>query len=730
MTKDSLGKLNYDLVVGVPSYNNSHSIQYVVETICKGLKKYFPKEKVLILNADGGSTDGTRKVFKEIAVPRNIYLETQKYEVISGKGSALKKIFEAAVKYQPIACMTVDADLKSITSEWVKNLLFPVARKKFDLVTPIYTRNKFDGTITKNLAFPLMSVLYGKKILQPIGGDFGFSAKIAARYLEKNVWETDVARFGIDIFMSTIAVAENYKICQAYLGSKIHDPKDPRGLGPMFSQVSSTIFSLMKTYESVWKENKDLKNVPILFHNGKNAVPSDILINPQALISEFQKKFRKYKYYYSHILYQSHLEKLQSLAKEKDIEKFRFPLDLWAKLVYDFAVEANESAIDKKLLFDAFTALYFAQVASYILEVQNMSDKETEEHVNKILDAFHTNRTYLFRRWRGLKPLVEEWFIKNNFHHSNFSNIHRLVKRKEQKKLTIGLCLPTKNEEATIGNIIDILKPLKEKDGLLDEIIVIDSNSTDNTVKIVKSKKIPVFQANNILPNLNIKLQWGKGNNLWKSLYTLKSDIIIWLDTDVENMHPMFVYGLIGPLLERDDLGFVKGYYQRPLKVGNVLKSTGGGRATELCVRPLLNTFYPNLSRVLQPLSGEYAGRREIFEQIPFCANYALETCMLIDIYAKFGIDVIGQTDLKIRIHRNQPLASLSKLSFGIMQSVFNRLHLYGKVKLLQEPVMKEGRYQFEKIKIIEEQFPPMIEVPEYIEKFNNREIKWHLPNK
>lgn len=730
MKKQSEKQPFFDLIVGIPSYNNAHTIQYVVKTVVKGLKKYFPKEKSLILNVDGGSTDRTRKRFKEVSVPRNVFLESKKYEVISGKGSAIKKIFETVSDYQPKACMMVDADLQSISPEWVKNLLSPIVNKKYDLVTPIYTRNKFDGTITKNLAYPLISVLYGKKILQPIGGDFGFSAKIAGKYIEKNVWETDIARFGIDIFMTTLAVAENFKVCQTYLGSKIHDPKDPRGLGPMFTQVSSTIFSLMKTYEYVWKENKSLKNVPIIYKNGKTLTPGDILVNPQALISEFQKRFRKYKYYYSHILYQSHLEKLNFLAKEKDLDKFRLPMDLWAKLVYDFAVEANESAVDKKFLFDAFTALYFAQVASYILDVQNLNDKETEKFTEKILETFQSNRTYLFRRWRGLKPLVEEWFNKNNFHHSNFSNIHRLVRQKENKKLTIGLCLPTKNEEATIGKIIDILKPLKEKDGLLDEIIIMDSNSTDETVKIAKSKKIPVFQASKILPNLNVNLQWGKGNNLWKSLYVLKSDIIIWLDTDIENMHPSFVYGLVGPLLERGDLGFIKGYYQRPLKVGNVVKATGGGRVTELSVRPLLNTFYPNLSRVLQPLSGEYAGRREIFEQIPFCANYALETCMLIDIYAKFGLDVIGQTDLKIRIHRNQPLSVLSKLSFGIMQSVFNRLHLYGKVRLLQEPVMKEGRYKFEKIQIIEEQYPPMIEIPEYIEKFKDREIKWFIPKK
>lgn len=324
---------------------------------------------------------------------------------------------------------------------------------------------------------------------------------------------------------------------------------------------------------------------------------------------------------------------------------------------------------------------------------------------------------------------IETWFKNNTFHYKDFVRIHRLVKKKQQQKLTIGVCIPTKNEEKTIFDIVSqIKKELMDKEPLLDQLIVMDSASEDNTVKLAKKAGAEVYQVHDVLPDVKLPGElpkWGKGENVWKSIYVLDTDILAWVDGDIENFSPRFVYGVIGPLLVRPDLGLVKGFYQRPIKIDGVLHREGGGRVTELCLRPLLNIFYPELSRVLQPLSGEYAVRREIIEKIPICVNYAVETAMLIDIYKKWGLEVIGQVDLKERIHRNSPLRQLSKLAFGIMQAVFNRLDIHGKVKLLREPKWKEGRYDFESIKIIEDQRPPICKIKEYKEKFKNRKPKW-----
>lgn len=325
---------------------------------------------------------------------------------------------------------------------------------------------------------------------------------------------------------------------------------------------------------------------------------------------------------------------------------------------------------------------------------------------------------------------VDKWYRENTFHYKDFIRLHRLVKKKQQQGLTIGVCIPTKNEEKTIFDIVSKIKAeLIDKESLVDQLIVMDSNSEDNTVNLAKEAGAEVYQVHDILSNLVFKELpvWGKGENTWKSIYVLNTDIIIWIDGDIESFSPRFVYGIAGVLLNHPNVGFVKGFYRRPIKIDGVLHSAGGGRVTELCLRPLLNTFYPELSRILQPLSGEYGARREMIEKLPICVNYAVETCMLIDIYKKWGLSAIAQVDLKERIHRNSPLHHLSKLSFGIMQAVFNRLDIHGKVKLLREPRWQEGNYDFQSIKIIEDQRPPICEIQEYREKFKDRKIKWPI---
>jgi len=722
-----MGK-SYDIIVGIPSFNNAKTIAYVVEQVALGLEKHYPNYKCAIINSDGGSTDGTQELFLSLDIPQTIDKISLSHVVISGKGGAVKTIFESLVQYSAKAGMMVDADLRSITPEWVKKYIQPILKRGFDYITPNYLRDKFDGTITKNFAFPITSALYGGEIRQPIGGDFGFSQKIVARYLEKPVWESDVARFGIDIFMTNVALCEGFKIGQVNLGTKIHDPKDPRGLGPMFSQVSSVIFQMMKEYQGVWKKGKRAPVVDCFESKPKEKIP-EVKINLKNLIFEFHRGFRRNRQLFTDLLSKDQFERIEEIS-HLDQKNYRFPIDLWVRLVYDFAVIYNQSPIDKNELLAALVTLYYGRVAGYIIEVRNLSTNQAEEHVRKISSEFRHQLPYLMKRWLGISDKNLEWFKKNTFHYSNYSNLNKLKKIKEQRKLTIGVALPAKNEEETVGEIIKIIKEnFVDSHQIIDQLILVDSNSTDRTVEIAKSYGIPVFQASETLVGIaKNNNQWGKGDNLWKALYLLDTDIICFVDTDIRNFDPRFIYSLIGPLLMRDDLGFIKGFYRRPIQIGDTMQSSGGGRVTELTVRPLLNTFYPDLAKIIQPLSGEFAGRREIFESIPFCINYALETCMLIDIYTKYGLPIIGQSDLKVRIHRNQSLKSLSKLSFGIMQAVFNRLHIHGKVKLLEEPITEDEKYHFKSVDISESQLPPIIEIPEYQKKFANRKSRWQAP--
>jgi glucosyl-3-phosphoglycerate synthase len=260
---------------------------------------------------------------------------------------------------------------------------------------------------------------------------------------------------------------------------------------------------------------------------------------------------------------------------------------------------------------------------------------------------------------------LERWLGERTFHHSQFSDIAHLVKLKRAQGLTISLCFPSLNEQKTIGREIRVLKrALMDRHRLLDEILVVDSGSTDRTRKIAARQGAAVHLADDHLPEMG-RLR-GKGENLWKSLYLAKGNILVWIDADIRNIHPKFVYGLVGPLLMYPEIGYVKAFYRRPIRTGRRLRP-GGGRVTELLVRPFLSLLYPDLSLMAQPLSGEYAGRRSVLERVPFLSGYAVEVGLLIDIEQRFGIQSIAQVDLDVRVHRNQPIDRLRSMSSAIV---------------------------------------------------------------
>ena len=321
---------------------------------------------------------------------------------------------------------------------------------------------------------------------------------------------------------------------------------------------------------------------------------------------------------------------------------------------------------------------------------------------------------------QAISILVDKWFAENTFHADEFADLAHLLELKRSQGVSISLALPALNEEETVGKVIRTIKrALMDKAPLLDEIVLIDSDSTDRTREIARRLGVPVFIHQHLLPELGA--QRGKGEALWKSLLVTRGDIVAWIDTDIVNIHPRFVYGVLGPLLLNPHIQFVKGFYRRPLKVGEKVQAGGGGRVTELTARPLLNLFYPELSGVVQPLSGEYAGRRAALEQLPFFSGYGVETGLLIDVFEKYGLEAIAQADLLERIHHNQPLDALSKMSFAILQAVvrklerrYNRPFLEDVNKSMKLIRYEAGGYSLDVEEIVERERPPMIEIPEY----------------
>lgn len=319
---------------------------------------------------------------------------------------------------------------------------------------------------------------------------------------------------------------------------------------------------------------------------------------------------------------------------------------------------------------------------------------------------------------------LDNWIENNTFHHSQFYDQMELLKQKEKTGLTVSLCIPTLNEEATIGKEIVIFRSeLMERYPLIDEIAVIDSGSTDRTLEVAASFGADTYFAGDILPQQGHKR--GKGENLWKAIHQLKGDIICYVDADIKNIHPRFCYGLVAPLLYREEMKYVKAFYDRPLAFSQGIRPSGGGRVTEILVRPLFSLFYPDLTGLIQPLSGEYAVRREVLERLPFPIGYGVETSHIMDVYNEWGLEAFGQTDLDQRVHRNQATTSLGKMSFGILQSFLGRMQhmgMEGKLpdmtNVLRQFQAKDSEYQQIKYDIVEEERPPMIEIPEYREKF------------
>lgn len=383
----------------------------------------------------------------------------------------------------------------------------------------------------------------------------------------------------------------------------------------------------------------------------------------------------------------------------------------------------------------------FGPVAQAILQD---SKQETPSSTGVIIVRTGAPRDFYFSRLQRRKQeaqarksnddyisrLVDKWFAENTFDAEEFKDIERLIASKKSQGLTISLGLPALNEEATIGQVITAVKSeLFDKYRLLDEIVLIDSQSSDRTVEIAKELGIPVHIHQEILPSVGARR--GKGEALWKSLHVLKGDIICWIDTDIVNPDPRFVYGLVGPLLKEPRIQYVKGYYRRPIRVGDKIYETGGGRVTELTIRPLFNLFFPELSGFIQPLAGEYAGRRTSLEQLPFFTGYGVETGHLIDMLERFGIGSLGQVNLRERQHRNQELGALSQMAFAITQVVMKRLEERERLRLTEDVnrsmkliALGETGLRLDVRHIEDRERPPMLEIPEYRQKHRKRLTK------
>ena len=427
---EGLGKA--DIMVGIPSFKNARTIGYVVRAAQAGLVQYFPDLHPVVVNADAGSPDGTQRVVVEteppeyiesilLVRPRNrlqrISLTYPEVDGVGGKGAALRTIFQIARALEVEALVVVDSDLRSIVPEWIELLAGPILKGGFDYVAPLYSRYKYDGTITNTVTYPLTRALYGLRIRQPIGGDFGVSGDLIRHYLAQDDWTADTSKFGIDIWMTTSAIAGGFAVCQTRLGAKVHDPKDPGAdLGPMFSQVVSTILRLTERHAERWLEVHGSHDIPA-YGFERMIDPPPLQVDTRRLLDEFAKGRLTVGEEWAAALAPEQLSAVLVLAEaaaaaveeatrsdtptRAEDAHFSFPDETWARIIYDCCVAARDQTLVLERLVASLIPLYFGRVASLIIETQALTTDQADLSVERQARAFELAKPYLVDRWRA-----------------------------------------------------------------------------------------------------------------------------------------------------------------------------------------------------------------------------------------------------------------------------------------------------------------------------------------
>jgi hypothetical protein len=431
-----------DIMVGIPSFKNAATIGYVVRAAQAGLVQYFPDLRPVVVNSDAGSPDGTQRVVVDTEPPdyierillvrpvnklSRVSLTYPEIDGVGGKGAALRTIFEIAAALEVQALVVVDSDLRSIVPEWIELLAGPIIKGGYDFVAPLYARHKHDGTITNTVTYPLTRALYGLRIRQPIGGDFGVSGDLVRQYLKSPGWTDEVSRFGIDIWMTTEAVTGGYAVCQTRLGAKVHDPKDPGAdLGPMFRQVVTTILRTAVRNADRWRPIHGSHDIPA-YGFERVIDPPPLEVNVLRLLSEFHAGSLAMADAWRAMLAPATVEAVIHLATEagevaesvrrrlemdvpgaatpstaamaEAAASFDFPDDTWVRVIYDLVVAARTEPDRLDGFVAALVPVYFGRVASFVIENRDLTTERAEDHVERQAREFERLKPYLVERW-------------------------------------------------------------------------------------------------------------------------------------------------------------------------------------------------------------------------------------------------------------------------------------------------------------------------------------------
>jgi glycosyltransferase involved in cell wall biosynthesis len=389
-----------DVVVCIPTANEVESIARTTEQVDKGLSAYFPDMQCAIINCDNHSSDGTREAFfaAPCKTPR-LYISTESGS--GGKGKNVRNFFEKARSLQPKALIVIEADIKNISPVWIRNLGAPIL-KGAGFVCPLYMRHKYDATLTTAIIYPLLRCLYGRRVRQANVGDYGFSPKLLDTFLDPALWNETVEDFGVDIWITNIALATKLPIVQAFMGApKVHRLKDQYAyLSVHFREALSTIFELMRVYQSFWEQVKWSKPTALSGTDVQEIeTPLPVDIDAARLHHMFLEGFDKYYWLWERVYGPVVAPKLQEI-RSIGLQHFSFPTHTWLTILFDSAVEYRRmSHQERSNLLDALLPLYLGKVLSYVRKTERMSLQQAEEYIENECMIFEENKPYITKVW-------------------------------------------------------------------------------------------------------------------------------------------------------------------------------------------------------------------------------------------------------------------------------------------------------------------------------------------
>ena len=414
LTDDFLRQLinvgEVDILVGLPTHNNAKTIGAIVHTIRNGILRGFPRERVVIINADGGSHDGTPELITGVSIDdvrpassvyalRTLHAISTEYASTPNSGVALRTILAAAELLRAKACIVISPESERITPEWISNLLRPVYYDSFDLVAPTYRRHKFDGLLMTNLLYPMVRALYGVRIREAYMPEFGFSSRLGSEFLGRNRWGDGTGEDGIELRLTLSAVTNGFRICQSFLGKKNPAERRAADLVPTLRQTVSVLFSALESDFQVWSGVSGSQEVPT---NGSDqeVVLDPLRVNRKRLREMFVRGVSELESVFQSILTPSTLAELKRIAGLVE-EEFRYPAELWVKTVYEFAAAHRKSVINRDHIIQALAPLFRGRVFTFVVENRNSSANDVAHNIETLCLEFERLKPYLLEIWKS-----------------------------------------------------------------------------------------------------------------------------------------------------------------------------------------------------------------------------------------------------------------------------------------------------------------------------------------